>query len=123
MRKRILTALLATIMTIGALTGCSNKDTASGSNKEGGNSAGGDKVNLNVWIMPNTPEPENDFMQVIQPFLDENPDISVPPNCSYTGDKSSNAPIAPNAATHVEPICEISGPSPLVAAVVSCRRK
>ena len=79
MRKRILTALLATIMTIGALTGCSNKDTASGSNKEGGNSAGGDKVNLNVWIMPNTPEPENDFMQVIQPFLDENPDISVTP--------------------------------------------
>ena len=79
MRKRILTALLATIMTIGTLAGCSNKDTTSESNKGVGNSAGGDKVNLNVWIMPNTPEPEKDFMGVIQPFLDANPDISVTP--------------------------------------------
>lgn len=36
-------------------------------------------VTLDVWIMPNSGEPEKDFMDVIQPFLDENPNIKVVP--------------------------------------------
>ncbi len=75
MRKRILTALIATIMTVGIFAGCSNK----GNDSEPGNSASDEKVNLNVWIMPNTPEPEKDFMEVVKPFLDENPNITVTP--------------------------------------------
>lgn len=75
MRKRILTALIATIMTVGIFAGCSSKGTDSGNS----GSTGDEKVNLNVWIMPNTPEPEKDFMQVVQPFLDENPNITVTP--------------------------------------------
>ena len=75
MRKRILTALLAATMSLGILGGCSNSGKEVGDN----NSGSGEKVNLNVWIMPNTPEPEKDFMNVIKPFLDENPNITVTP--------------------------------------------
>lgn len=75
MRKRILTALLAATMTLGVLGGCSSTGKDVGSN--GSNSE--EKVNLNVWVMPNTPEPEKDFMNVIKPFLDENPNITVTP--------------------------------------------
>lgn len=78
MRKRILTAMLATLMTIGTLTGCGNGGDSSGENASKP-SNGSEKVNLNVWVMPNSPEPEKDFMGIIQPFLDENPNITVTP--------------------------------------------
>jgi len=32
---------------------------------------------LQVWIMPNTNNPEKDFLELIKPFLDNNPDINV----------------------------------------------
>lgn len=36
-----------------------------------------EKTTVNMWIMPNSGEPEADLMKVLEPFLAENPDIQV----------------------------------------------
>lgn len=36
-----------------------------------------DPVTLNMWIMPNSSQTEPDFQQVIQPFKDKNPHVTV----------------------------------------------
>ncbi|ADL52418.1 sugar ABC transporter substrate-binding protein [Clostridium cellulovorans] len=75
MKKRLLTTLMASVLTL-SLIGCGSKTNET--TKTDGSNA--DKeVNLNVWIMPNSGTPDQDFMEVIQPFLDKNPNIKVTP--------------------------------------------
>ncbi|MCX7745731.1 MAG: sugar ABC transporter substrate-binding protein [Clostridia bacterium] len=39
----------------------------------------GESISLKVWIMPNSTSAEKDFMELIDPFLKENPHIKVTP--------------------------------------------
>src|SRR5690606_20193327 len=67
------------------LAGCgSGAGSAPSGGGDGGGSSGaeggagqGAKTKLTVWIMPNSPQPDRDFLAVIQPFLDRNPGLDV----------------------------------------------
>ncbi|MBC8059501.1 MAG: sugar ABC transporter substrate-binding protein [Clostridiaceae bacterium] len=78
MKKRLISALLATTLAFG-LIGCSTNSSSSSSSAGDTTSAPKKDVNLTVWIMPNSGTPDKDFMGVIQPFLDKNPNITVTP--------------------------------------------
>ena len=81
MKKRLLSTLLACTLAVG-LIGCGAKESApkdTGKTPTTTEEAPKKDVNLNVWIMPNSGTPDQDFMDVIQPFLDENPNIKVTP--------------------------------------------
>ncbi|HOQ16951.1 MAG: sugar ABC transporter substrate-binding protein [Epulopiscium sp.] len=84
MKKRVISLLLACLM-IFAVAGCSksqsgkDNDSTPTVSKETEEKESKEPVTLNVWIMPNSGEPEKDFMDVIQPFLEENPNITVVP--------------------------------------------
>lgn len=81
MKKRVVSLFLACLL-IFSVVGCSSsgpiKDDTVSSTATGENGAK-EPVTLTVWIMPNSGEPEKDFMDTIQPFLDENPNITVIP--------------------------------------------
>ncbi|AFK87262.1 MULTISPECIES: sugar ABC transporter substrate-binding protein [Thermoanaerobacterium] len=79
MFKKIIVTVLAVILTIGALTGCSSSTNSSGSSNTQLNEQNGtkEKVTLNVWIMPNSPSPDKDFLDVVKPFTDTHPNINV----------------------------------------------
>lgn len=74
MKKKILSAVIASMLALG-LVGCGS--SSNDASKASGSGKG--EVNLNVWIMPNSGTPEQDFMDVIKPFLDQNPNIKVTP--------------------------------------------
>ncbi|WP_163194536.1 sugar ABC transporter substrate-binding protein [Clostridium thermarum] len=85
MKKRLLSSLLACMLAV-SLAGCGKKEeekpanSGGSTNQEQKNEETPKKdVNLSVWIMPNSGTPEEDFMKVIQPFLDQNPHIKVTP--------------------------------------------
>lgn len=75
MKKKLISAVLVSMMAV-SLFGCGSK--ADDTSKTADSSTKGN-VNLNVWIMPNSGTPDKDFMEVIQPFLDKNPNIKVTP--------------------------------------------
>lgn len=74
MKKKLISAILVGMLAI-SLIGCGSKAStdsdSSGTTKR--------NVNLSVWIMPNSGTPDKDFMEVIKPFLDQNPNIKVTP--------------------------------------------
>ncbi|WP_160680167.1 sugar ABC transporter substrate-binding protein [Clostridium sp. C8-1-8] len=77
MKKKLLSAVLVGMFSIG-LIGCGSGSADTSKTADAG-SASKDKVNLNVWIMPNSGTPDKDFMEIIKPFLDKNPNIKVTP--------------------------------------------
>ena len=99
MKKRLLAALLAATICATLLAGCGGKeetvnktDNSTGTVTDKGSdssskdketspadtgSASDEKVTVNMWIMPNSGEPEADLMKVLEPFLVANPNISV----------------------------------------------
>ena len=93
MKNKILLSLLATTLAATSLVGCGADkpatstpgdtteatESASPEATESGDTTSGDKTVVTMWIMPNSGTPEEDLMTVLQPFLDENPDIEVQP--------------------------------------------
>ncbi|QBS37749.1 extracellular solute-binding protein [Thermaerobacter sp. FW80] len=73
------------VLVLLALAGCgSGTGSAPGGGGDAGSSSGaegedgqGAKTKLTVWIMPNSPQPDRDFLTVIQPFLNRNPGLDV----------------------------------------------
>lgn len=89
-KKRISLMLLSfAVITSLTLSACGNSaKTGSNSNNgstnmsssdSSGNSKNEDKENitLTAWIMPNSPKPDTDFMNVMQPYLDQNPNVNL----------------------------------------------
>ena len=79
MKKKLLLSLLATVVAA-SLVGCGGTSKSVASNAEGTSAApNGEKTVVTMWIMPNSGTPDQDLMEVLQPFLKENPDIDVQP--------------------------------------------
>lgn len=54
------------------------KDQGSTNDSKGNDSAKEkEPVTLDVWIMPNSPQPDKDFLNVVQPYLDQNKNVTV----------------------------------------------
>ena len=91
MKKKLILSLLATTLAATSLVGCGSGNTAntppatgtkeptSSSTDKAENTTPGDKTVVTMWIMPNSGEAEVDFMTVLEPFLEANPDIEVQP--------------------------------------------
>ncbi len=58
------------------LSGCGATNTAT-SNQSSSKSANDEPVTLTAWIMPNSPQPDKDFMKLIQPYLDQHKNVTV----------------------------------------------
>lgn len=69
--SRLLALVLLAVMLV--LPGCGGSSTSPA--EEPKPAAG--PVTLNVWIMPNSPQPEPDFLAVTKPFTDANPNVSI----------------------------------------------
>lgn len=54
-----------------------NDGTDDGADDETSGKSNGEQTTVTMWIMPNSGEPEADFLSVLTPFLDSNPDINV----------------------------------------------
>lgn len=63
--------LLAALIVLPGCTGSSSKPAADQPK------ASTEPVILNVWIMPNSPQPEADFLDVAKPFTDQNKNVSI----------------------------------------------
>lgn len=83
MKKKLILSLLATTLATSSLVGCGggNKTTTPPAADTTGSStsSSSDKTVVTMWIMPNSGEAEADFMTILEPFLEANPDIEVQP--------------------------------------------
>ena len=90
MKKKLILSLLATTMAATSLVGCGSGSgktpaatdttgTTASASPEASQSASGEKTVVTMWIMPNSGEAEADFMEILKPFLEANPDIDVQP--------------------------------------------
>ena len=89
MKKKLILSLLATSLVATSLVGCGggNKTTTpsaadtteSSTPDKPADTTSGDKTVVTMWIMPNSGEAEVDFMTILEPFLEANPDIEVQP--------------------------------------------
>ncbi|AFK85372.1 MULTISPECIES: sugar ABC transporter substrate-binding protein [Thermoanaerobacterium] len=78
MYKKILVVLLVLMLALGSLTGCGSSSTQSnGGSSNQSKSTSSEKVTLQVWIMPNSPQTVDDFLNVVKPFTDANPNIKI----------------------------------------------
>jgi len=92
--KKALSIILATALLVSAFVGCGKKETSNQATNETGqqvtnneqqagndsqtqNNGNSDVTKLTMWIMPNSGDAEEDFRDVLKPFLDQNPDIQV----------------------------------------------
>ncbi|AZK48914.1 extracellular solute-binding protein [Paenibacillus lentus] len=55
----------------------SNPTAATDNSSHSATDAPKEDVTLTAWIMPNSPKPDKDFMTVMQPYLDENPNVKL----------------------------------------------
>ncbi|HHV75440.1 MAG TPA: sugar ABC transporter substrate-binding protein [Thermoanaerobacterium sp.] len=78
MYKKVLAIFLVLVIALGVLAGCgsSSTQTNGGSNNQPKNTSP-EKVTLQVWIMPNSPQSASDFLNVVKPFTDANPNINI----------------------------------------------
>ncbi|MBX6353983.1 MAG: extracellular solute-binding protein, partial [Thermoflavifilum sp.] len=81
MDKRKTLASMCALVTAASLAGCGSSggggtanNTASGNTTSTGNSQ---PVTLTVWIMPNSPQPDKDFMKLVQPYLQQHPNVTI----------------------------------------------
>lgn len=89
MKKKLILSLLATTLAATSVVGCGStttsstkKDTGatvSTDSSKGTDTKSGEKTVVTMWIMPNSGEAEADFMTILEPFLEANPDIEVQP--------------------------------------------
>ena len=91
MKRKLILSLLAATLAATSMVGCgSTKTTSTAPKEENGttteaspeasqDTASADKTVVTMWIMPNSGEVEADFMEVMQPFLEANPDIDLQP--------------------------------------------
>lgn len=79
MLKKLVVLMLVAILAFGALTGCSTstKENSNSSTKVNETKPAQEKVTLNVWIMPNSPAPDKEFLSVVKPFTDAHQNIDV----------------------------------------------
>ncbi|MBU0580297.1 MAG: sugar ABC transporter substrate-binding protein, partial [Candidatus Margulisbacteria bacterium] len=64
-------------------------------------------VTLNIWMMPNSQEPENDLNAVLEPFLKANPNIKVKISSLDWGAAWSKLTTAASSSTDVPDIVQI----------------
>jgi len=89
-KKRVSLVLLSMMVFMSvflAACGSSNKEAdktnqtqEAGADKSTDNATTGDKkedVTLTAWIMPNSPKPDKDFMELVKPYLDQNPNVKI----------------------------------------------
>lgn len=55
----------------------SNPETNTGEKPKESTTPSNEKATLEVWIMPNSPQPDQDFLEVVKPFTDKNPNIKI----------------------------------------------
>ncbi|WP_342562519.1 sugar ABC transporter substrate-binding protein [Paenibacillus sp. FSL R7-0345] len=71
-----------------AVSGCGGNNNSSNSSNNGGEQKGSSEatasaapstkpVTLNAWVMPNSPKPDADFLQTLDPYLKEHPNVTV----------------------------------------------
>ncbi|MGB9679134.1 MAG: sugar ABC transporter substrate-binding protein [Thermoanaerobacteraceae bacterium] len=80
MFKKITAILLVIMLSLGALAGCGSSTTQNNTTNQSASSNDNTtpkKVTLEVWIMPNSASPDTDFLDVVKPFTDSNPNIDV----------------------------------------------
>ncbi|WP_028986789.1 sugar ABC transporter substrate-binding protein [Thermicanus aegyptius] len=87
-KKGIAVLMTLVLIAFAALAGCSSGNGTNSSSpgmgqgsQENQGSSGTQQqkepVTLEAWIMPNSPQPDKDFLAVLKPFLDQNPNIQV----------------------------------------------
>ncbi|KEO81647.1 sugar ABC transporter substrate-binding protein [Tumebacillus flagellatus] len=64
-------AALAVLTATTMLVGCSD------SNETSSPSDSSKPVTLNAWIMPNSPQPDKDFLTLLKPYLDQHPNVKI----------------------------------------------
>lgn len=81
MNKKLLSKILVSALLVTSLAGCGGGATNTANASAEGSSApqDGGKTVVTMWLMPNSGTPEEDFMEILQPFLEANPDIEVQP--------------------------------------------
>lgn len=81
MNKKLLSKLLVSALLVTSLAGCGGgaTNTANASAEGSSTPQDGGKTVVTMWIMPNSGTPDQDFMEILQPFLEANPDIEVQP--------------------------------------------
>ncbi|WP_054738964.1 sugar ABC transporter substrate-binding protein [Cellulosilyticum ruminicola] len=81
MNKKLLSKLLVSALLVTSLAGCGGTTTNTANASAEGSSASqtGEKTVVTMWIMPNSGTPDEDFMEILKPFLEANPDIEVQP--------------------------------------------
>ncbi|MUT64863.1 sugar ABC transporter substrate-binding protein [Paenibacillus sp. NEAU-GSW1] len=80
-----LLVIMALMSTLLAACGGSNNESGTKANQteksaEGSNTSDAGKkedVTLTAWIMPNSPKPEEEFMELVKPYLEQNPNVKI----------------------------------------------
>lgn len=83
-KRRVSLVLLSLVivmsMFLSACGGNGNKNAANTSGTSANNGAtekSKENVTLTAWIMPNSPKPDKDFLDVMKPYLDQHPNVSL----------------------------------------------
>lgn len=79
MRKKCFSMFILMVVFSLVISACSGaKESANNQqNKESNKKETNEKVTLDMWIMPNSPQPDKDMLQILKPYLDEHPNVSV----------------------------------------------
>ena len=89
-KKRISLVLLSIMFVMSTfLAACGNSGSSTTPEKQSATDSASDNqsnsntdtpkedVTLTAWIMPNSPKPDKDFMTVMKPYLDQNPNVKM----------------------------------------------